>query len=180
MTVVGTSGAIVYLSSTCLAIARLSINLTTAITVSSRSKTFSSSSSIPDSILEKSRISLIMFNRESPQPLIVCTKSVCSSSRVVISKSCAMPNTPFIGVRISWLILAKKSLLALLASSAFCLASAKSSSDCLRISISTIRARLNFFSPKLILLMERYPQNLRPLRVIYATSKLKEPFRLIS
>ncbi|MNP27065.1 hypothetical protein D3C76_1199510 [compost metagenome] len=44
--------------------------------------------------------------------------SNCSSVISVVSSNCSMPSTPFIGVRSSWLIMARKSDLALLAFSA--------------------------------------------------------------
>ena len=58
----------------------------------------------------------------------------CGAGRDASSASSAMPSTPFIGVRISWLMLARKSLLARAAASAF---SRAASSD-VRSSISFV------------------------------------------
>ena len=95
-----------------------------------KSKSRSSSSILPDSILEKSRISLITVSKASPQVLMVLAYSCCSLVSCVSFKSEAMPITPFIGVRISWLIVAKNTLFALLAASACSLALRSSCADC--------------------------------------------------
>ena len=63
----------------------------------------------PDSILEKSRMSLMMVRRFLPEARIWWIKSRAVgdiSSRRAIS---AIPSTAFIGVRISWLMFARKS-----------------------------------------------------------------------
>ena len=66
----------------------------------------------------------MMTSRLSAEPRIVRANSVCSaSSRVSISRL-LKPMTPFIGVRISWLIAARNSLFARLAASASSRASA--------------------------------------------------------
>ena len=77
-----------------------------------------SSSSLPASILEKSRMSLRIDSSESADDLTMFWYSRCSAVRSVLSSSSVMPRMPFIGVRISWLILARKLLLAPLAASA--------------------------------------------------------------
>ena len=64
---------------------------------------------VPDSILEKSSMSLIMVRSVCPEDLIWLIYSLAaggSGSRIAISD---MPIIAFIGVRISWLILARKS-----------------------------------------------------------------------
>jgi hypothetical protein len=76
----------------------------------------------PASILEKSRMSLMIESRLSPESRTVSAYSRCSPVRGVPSRSSVMPMTPFMGVRISWLMLARKALLALLADSASSLA----------------------------------------------------------
>ena len=53
---------------------------------------------------------------------MVCARRRCRAVSSVPCSSSVMPITPFIGVRISWLILARNSLLALLARSAASLA----------------------------------------------------------
>ena len=55
---------------------------------------------------------------DSPDALTMSRYSRCSALRSVSSASSVMPMTPFIGVRISWLILARNSLFARLAASA--------------------------------------------------------------
>ena len=77
------------------------------------------SSSLPASIFEKSRMSLMMPSSDSADVLdrLAGTRAGRRSARVS-SASSVMPMMPFIGVRISWLMLARNSLLARLASSA--------------------------------------------------------------
>ncbi len=70
------------------------------------------------SILDISRMSLIILSNCSPHLRIISTFSFCIwSSRLSCSKSTA-PRIPIIGVRISWLILARNWLLAILAACA--------------------------------------------------------------
>ncbi len=61
---------------------------------------------------------------------IVSRHSLCGGVSAVSSASAVMPMMPFIGVRISWLMFARNSLLARFAASAasFALASASSAS----------------------------------------------------
>ena len=77
-----------------------------------------SSSSLPASIFEKSRMSLMMPSRPSPLDRMVSTYSRCCGVSLVSSSRLVMPITPFMGVRISWLMLARKVLLARPAASA--------------------------------------------------------------
>ena len=87
--------------------------------ISSRSENgIDSSSSFRDSIFEKSRMSLRMASSESADDLTVIRQSRCCSFGSLSSASSVMPMMPFIGVRISWLMLARNSLLARLASMA--------------------------------------------------------------
>ena len=58
----------------------------------------------------------------------------CRSARSV------MPMMPFIGVRISWLMLARNSLLAIVAASARCLATSSSLTSCFRFSVDSFSA----------------------------------------
>ena len=60
-----------------------------------------SSSSTPRSMREKSRISLITLSRWSVDSPAILTYSLCSLLRSVVSSSCSIPSTPFIGVRSS-------------------------------------------------------------------------------
>ena len=91
---------------------------TTSSTVVGRSKSRISSSSLPASIFEKSRMSLMSDSRASPLFRTISAYSRCSAVRSVSSRSPVMPMMPFIGVRISWLMFARNSLFARLAASA--------------------------------------------------------------
>ncbi len=68
-------------------------------------------------------MSLMIVSSESPESRMVVAKSRWSSVSGVSSSSPLMPMTAFIGVRISWLIVARKALLASLAASAWARAS---------------------------------------------------------
>ena len=103
-----------------------------------------SSVSFPASILEKSRMSLMMVSSASPdlgsRRRSVCWRGVSSVS----SSSSAMPSTPFIGVRISWLILARNSDFARSAASALNRERADSAKACrmaFSIGLNTMLAR---------------------------------------
>ncbi len=88
---------------------RLLIILAISLIIESGSYATSMISILPDSIFEKSRISLIIVRRFLPDARIWCIKSRAVgdiSSRRAIS---AMPSTAFIGVLISWLMFARKS-----------------------------------------------------------------------
>ena len=95
-------------------------------TASTRLKSVDSSARWPDSIFEKSRMSLITPNRWRPE---ACTASAqarwCGCRGLSISSS-FMPSTPFMGVRISWLMVARNCDFAWLASSACSLAARSS------------------------------------------------------
>jgi len=64
----------------------------------------------------------MMVNNASPLWRIVSVNSSCSAVRLVSSSRLVMPITAFMGVRISWLIVARNTLLAWLADSAASLA----------------------------------------------------------
>ena len=78
----------------------------------------SSSSMRPASILEKSRTSSMMRISVAADPLTVLTMRFWRSVSASRASSSAVPTTPFIGVRISWLMVARKVDLAWLAASA--------------------------------------------------------------
>ena len=61
-------------------------------------------------------MSLRIASSDSADDCTVSRHSRCSMVRLLSSTSSVMPRTPFIGVRISWLMLARNSLLARLAS----------------------------------------------------------------
>ena len=91
--------------------------------LSRRSKVVCSRTSLPASILEKSRMSLITESSASPESLdrvqeLPLLRATAGCSRT----SSVMPMMAFSGVRISWLMLARKVLLARLAASAASLA----------------------------------------------------------
>ena len=67
-------------------------------------------------------------------------KSRRSASSAVSSASSVIPKMPFIGVRISWLMVARNSLLARLPASAVSFADRSSSSACLRSVMSRTNA----------------------------------------
>ena len=85
-----------------------------------------SSSNLSASILEKSSISLIIDNNDSALFFAMFARWRCSSVNLLCNSSPSIPNTPFIGVRISWLIFARNSDFRCVASSALFNASTKS------------------------------------------------------
>src|SRR6266851_3311892 len=90
----------------------------------------------PASIFVKSRMALMTVRRDAPETLTSSRYSRCSGVRVVCRASSVIPMTAFIGVRISWLILARNSDFARFAASAACFALCRASSARSRISIS--------------------------------------------
>ena len=103
-----------------------------------RSMSTFSSSSLPASILEKSSRSLMMPSRFLPERCTVSAYLRWVLVRPVSSSSSVMPSTPFIGVRISWLILARNELFAWFAASAA--SRARRSASSLRLRCVTSRA----------------------------------------
>ena len=79
-------------------------------TTSRTEKGMRSSCTLPASSREKSRMSLINASRPSPQARTVSRYSRCWPVRLVSESSRVMPMTPFIGVRISCDMVARKSL----------------------------------------------------------------------
>src|SRR6266404_205617 len=86
----------------------------------------------PASIFEKPRMSLMTVSNESADIFTVSRYSRCSGISCVSSARSVMPITPFKGVRISWLILARNSPFARLAASAASFALTNSVSACFR------------------------------------------------
>ncbi len=78
--------------------------------LSRRLKSIVSRSNLPASILEKSRMSFNSRISESAEALTVSRYSRCCGSSFVLSTSSVMPRMPFIGMRISWLMFARKAL----------------------------------------------------------------------
>ena len=104
-------------------------------TVSRKPNSMRSSSSLPASTFEKSRMSLMICSSASAECEMVCDRCRCRGVSSVACSSSDMPMTPFIGVRISWLMRARNSLLALLARSAASLARVASSMTSLQLAI---------------------------------------------
>ena len=82
------------------------------------SRSCASRRSLPASIFEKSRMSLMMASSASAELWMVAAKRRWRGSSFESSSSSVMPSTPFIGVRISCDMRARNSLLARLAASA--------------------------------------------------------------
>ena len=123
--------------------ARVDTISATVSSVRHRSNSADSIEMRPASIFEKSRTSSMSVSSDSPDAFSVSAYSRCSRERSVSSSSDVMPSTPFIGVRISWLMLARNSLLATVAASAFdrAASSDSSSSFCSVTSIDAPRMR---------------------------------------
>ncbi len=119
----GTSGATRKVSSRPLRCAGSANICAVSATRSRTAKACGFSSSLPASIFEKSRMSLMMCSSASAEVLTISRYCRCSGGCGASSSSSVMPSTPFIGVRISWLMLATNSLLARLALSAASVAS---------------------------------------------------------
>ena len=92
--------------------------------------------------------------RRSAAPLASCPNSRMTStfsrwspSRPSVASDCAMPSTPFSGVRISWLIEARKFDFATVAASACCFASISASSCCFCSWMSSIRPTARVGTP---------------------------------
>ena len=103
--------------------------------VSRTSKSVTSMVTCPAPSFEKSRISLMMLSRESALLRMVRACERCSALSVVSSSRLVMPITPFIGVRISWLTLARNSDLCRFASSASRRASSAAACAALRSAV---------------------------------------------
>ena len=116
--------------------ARSARSSTASSTVLRRSKSRISNSSFPASIFEKSRMSLMMVRSDSALEHMVCAKSRCSAFSSVSSSSPVMPITPFMGVRISWLMFARNSDFRRADSNAASRATTSSASLCIRSVIS--------------------------------------------
>ncbi len=114
----GTSGRIRQVSSRPFSWARPAISLTASSTVSRSANRARSSSMRPASTFDTSRMSLRITSSASADWFAVFTNSRCRGVSRVCSASAVMPITAFIGVRISWLMLARNSPLATVAASA--------------------------------------------------------------
>ncbi|MPN50942.1 hypothetical protein SDC9_198582 [bioreactor metagenome] len=103
---------------------------------------------VPDSILEKSRRSLRTTRRCRALSWIIPARFRWDESRGVSRSSSDIPRTPFMGVRISWLMLATNSDLAALALSASSLAARIVSSAVFLSVMSSPTAWRNWIFPE--------------------------------
>ena len=113
-------------SFTCVPCSRASINAVTSFSRAESRKESSTRRILPDSILEKSRMSLIRASSVRDADFIFAAWRLAVSSALSRRMNSAMPVMEFMGVRISWLILARKLLFALSAASARSMASTTS------------------------------------------------------
>ena len=116
----GMVGGTWLISSTPFSLARTLKGRRALTTASRRLNSTGDSSSFRASIFEKSRMSLMTLRSVSADSRAITRYSRCSSASGVCRVRSVMPMMPFIGVRISWLMLARNSLLARLAASAAC------------------------------------------------------------
>ncbi len=137
-----------------------------------RLKTFSSRSRLPDSICEKSRILLITDSNASPPWRIIDTYCCCWMFKAVLLNSPAIPITAFIGVRNSWLIAAKNSLLALFAASATLAAASLASFCFLLVTSSMVMTNwTGWLFPERMRLTRHMTSTELPLGCIYCFSR---------
>ena len=106
-----------------------------------RSKGRGSMRSWPASILERSSTSLRIASSDCPAPRMRPTMSRCAGASGSRSSTWARPSTAFIGVRISWLMWARNSLLAALAAAAAAEAWRRRSSISMRAEMSSTMPR---------------------------------------
>ena len=118
MTISGISSTDSTQISTPLAAAAGENSVATSSTSLIGSKGSECTSILPASILEKSRMSLMIARSATADEEIVEVMERCSGFSVPCSKSSDMAMMPFIGVRISWLMFARKADLMRSASSA--------------------------------------------------------------
>jgi hypothetical protein len=114
-----------------------------------RWKLADSSSMRPASILDRSRMSLMIDSRWRLATSIFCSRSVCSGGKVPACIRWLRPRMALSGVRISCDMLARKALFARLADSADSLACWISNSACLRAEMSVMNSISRSGSPAL-------------------------------
>ena len=127
MTSAGTSGLMSLISSRPFWPARTASSFSASPTTLASEKGMDSRSSLRDSIFEKSRMSLRIVSSDSAEAFTVSRQSRWYGVSSVSRARLVMPMTPFIGVRISWLMFARNSDFALLAA---CAASLSEASVC--------------------------------------------------
>ena len=115
---VGTAAWMRPVNSNPLDSARSANCLSTSSTVERRLNSIDSSSSLPASILLHSRTSLINCRRASPHWRMISAYERCSGASAVSSNKLVIPITPFMGVRSSWLMVARNAALVCVAACA--------------------------------------------------------------
>ena len=143
----GTSPSISHDSRTSRPWRRGANDFTSASSRSRRRNGCGSGTSLPASIFEKSRMSLMMSSSASADSRAASRCSRCPGSRSVSPSSSVIPITPLSGVRISWLTLARKMLLARLARSAASFASRSSAAWRRRSSSARLSAVTSVWQP---------------------------------
>ena len=106
---------------------------------------------LPESIFERFRMSAMIFSRASPLELIISTCSRWSRVRVVEESIFEKPTMALIGVRSSWLTIARNSDLARSAASAASLARRSAASASLRSVMSWPTAWYSIVVPLVVL-----------------------------
>ena len=135
----GTPSATTSRNSTPFCCALMPVMESTSSSNAFRSNSTGSITSLPASILERSRMSLMMCKSEFAATPIRDRCSLTTDSGCASCARWVMPRIAFIGVRISWLMLARKSLLARFAASAASLACSWRTSRSARSACKTAR-----------------------------------------
>ncbi len=115
----------------------------------------------------------MMVRSESAEADAIERNSRCSGLRSVSSASSSMPSTPFIGVRISWLMLARNSLFDRFAASATSFAASSSSLACdsSAVRATTRSSRCLFIAASSCWLAERLSTIVLKARASWPTSR---------
>ena len=121
----------------------------------------SSSVTLPASSREKSSTSLITDTSSRPLSRITASIARCSGSLSLRDNSSAMPSTPFSGVRISWLMVARKRDLASLAASAARRLSSSERVSCFASVMSMRRPTVSPFGARRVMLRSQRPPSRR-------------------
>ncbi len=143
----GTSGSTRAVNSNPFSWALMAVRSAMSSMVTRRLKSSFSIFSLRASILDKSKISLRSDSRAVLLVRTISANCLCSAPSWVSSRRSVMPIIPFMGVRISWLILARNSLCAAVAASATSLAFFISISTRLRSVMSSMIPRTPMVSP---------------------------------
>ena len=120
---------------------------------------------LPASTREKSSTSLTTRSSASAEPEAVSTSVCCSTSSRVRLSRLIRPTTPFIGVRISWLMVAMKSPLAAVAALARAVASSRA-----RIALALRRRIVRRAKPSAIVTSD----STRAMTIVVSAARLHE------